>query len=62
MSQYGNYTKDLTKPNYMKKLLTVIATILLLPFILSGFLIAIPVTAFVKGFELCKSMIDSGRI
>lgn len=46
----------------MKKVLTLIATILLLPFILSGFLIAIPVTAFVKGFELCKAMIDSGRI
>lgn len=62
MSQYGNYTNDLTKPNYMKKLLTVIATILLIPFVIVGFIVAIPTRAFVEGFKVCNNMIDSGRI
>ena len=62
MSQYGNYTKDLTQPNYMKKVLTVIATILLVPIVAAGFICAIPAVAFYKGFEMCKDMIESGKI
>lgn len=62
MSQHGNYTKDLTKPKYMKQTLTVIATILLLPFVIVGFILAIPTRAFVEGFKVCNNMIDSGKI
>lgn len=46
----------------MKKTLTVIATILLVPIVAAGFVCAIPAVAFYKGFEMCKDMIDTGRI
>lgn len=46
----------------MKKPLTVIATILLIPFVIVGFIVAIPTRAFVEGFKVCNNMIDRGSI
>ena len=46
----------------MKKLLTVIAFILLTPIYAVGFIIAIPTRAFVEAFKLCWNFMDSGRI
>jgi hypothetical protein len=46
----------------MKKTLTIIATILLLPFVLAGFIFAIPAYAFKEGYTICTNMIKSGRI
>ena len=45
----------------MKKVLTVIATILLFPFVFIGFIVAIPTRSFVEGFKVCNNMID-GKI
>ncbi len=44
------------------RIFTVLSTILIMPFVISGFLFAIPAIAFYKGFELAKSMIDSGKL
>ncbi len=46
----------------MKTLLFWICVIGLLPIVAAGFLCAIPAIAFYKGFELAKSMIDSGKL
>jgi len=62
MSQYGNYTNDLNTPTKMKKTLTIIATIILFPFVLSGIILSIPTRAFIEGFKLGNNMIDSGKI
>jgi Mg2+ and Co2+ transporter CorA len=62
MSQYGNYTNDLNNPTKMKKTLTIITTLLLLPFVLAGFLFAIPAYAFKEGYTIFTNMIKSGRI
>jgi hypothetical protein len=62
MSQYGNYTNDLNTPTKMKKTLTIIATIILFPFVLSGIILSIPTRAFIEGYKLGNNMIDSGKI
>lgn len=46
----------------LKKALFWICVILLLPIVAAGFLSAIPIVAWYKGFDLAKSMIDSGRL
>ena len=46
----------------MKKTLTIIATLLVLPFVLAGFLFAIPAYAFKEGYTIFTNMIKSGRI
>jgi hypothetical protein len=46
----------------MKKTLTVISFILLVPIMAAGFIIAIPARAFIEGYKVCSSLLDRGVI